>query len=208
MILSPEQLAVLSEAAKNATPGPWEIYDQRTDADAVGYGISPRDQLGDICRITKRKQLIQSWHEANAALIATTPDLLETCLAQQAELATDRAQRADLSPFVAMAMQDAAIDASEQSPDWAAGIAENMLAVTNAIRAIPLTFTEAELTAAALRLPKIALRLPKIAALVDAAKAYAFENDCYDEENETAMRAWRSAREKMDAAIAKLEAGE
>jgi hypothetical protein len=56
-----------------------------------------------------------------------------------------------------------------------------------------------------IQLTAAALRLPKIAALVDAAKAYAFENDCYDEENETAMNAWRSARSKMNEALSALE---
>lgn len=46
-----------------------------------------------------------------------------------------------------------------------------------------------------------ALAVPEVRALVDAAKAYALENDCYDEENSIAMNAWRSARSKLAAAL-------
>jgi hypothetical protein len=61
-----------------------------------------------------------------------------------------------------------------------------------AIRAIP---APAPMTVQA------AAKVPEVAELIKAARAYAFENDCYDEENITAMNAWRSARDKMDAAL-------
>jgi len=46
-----------------------------------------------------------------------------------------------------------------------------------------------------------ALAVPEVRALVEAAKAYAFENVWYDEENSIAMNAWRSARSKLAAAL-------
>jgi hypothetical protein len=85
----------------------------------------------------------------------------------------------------------------EESP-FEEGGAFTARQISSRVRALPTTSTEAEITAAA-------LRVPQIAALVDAAKAYAFANDCYDEESEIAMKAWRSARNKMNEALAALE---
>jgi hypothetical protein len=65
-------------------------------------------------------------------------------------------RRADLAlPLAAEAMREACLAAAEISPDWTAGIAENLLAVADRIRALP-TPDHAAILAAAMRLPEIA----------------------------------------------------
>ena len=66
-------------------------------------------------------------------------------------------------PLGAEWMRMRALEASEASPDWEAGIAENLMAVANRIRGIPAPTDD--------DLDRAALARPKVAALVEAAEA-------------------------------------